>query len=337
MGDLSQLGTGRVDWKGRGTYGAGMSTKKDDKLPGWGAWLGLKEGLSPRRVAWLGPMASALLAVVGVVTVGTILIQLGKALLLGISVDVRNYGLLLSGVIGAGLVGWRNAVAARQAALQDESLFNDKINAAAADLATQRQVTTVLGEKDNRTVLTEWEDDVVTRCAAIDRLEGLAPVGRIQKVAADTSRSATDRLRHIIRDGVERRLSQGSRFVRLARLEAQIPPHLRQDYDQSRRAIYTVYLGLIKDGIETGEFRAVDPNVSAFAIIGMANWTSRWFRPDGRLSPEEVAEIITDLALTSLRGAETTDERMAALRARLGEVIGDLSDIANAAGPGDLF
>lgn len=178
------------------------------------------------------------------------------------------------------------------------------------------------------------KDDIL---ASIVESEALAPVGRIQKVAADTSRSATDRLRHIIRDGVERRLSQGSRFVRLARLEAQIPPHLRQDYDQSRRAIYTVYLGLIKDGIETGEFRAVDPNVSAFAIIGMANWTSRWFRPDGRLSPEEVAEIITDLALTSLRGAETTDERMAALRARLGEVIGDLSDIANAAGPGDLF
>jgi hypothetical protein len=87
---------------------------------------------------------------------------------------VRNLGLLLTGVIGAGLVAWRNWTASRQADLQDEALFNDKINAAAEDLAARRQVTTVLKAGDERTVITEWQDDVVTRSAAIDRLEGLA-------------------------------------------------------------------------------------------------------------------------------------------------------------------
>lgn len=57
-------------------------------------------------------------------------------------------------------------------------MFNDKINAAAEDLAARRQVTRpTFTKKDNNeteSILTEWEDDMVTRAAAIDRLEGLA-------------------------------------------------------------------------------------------------------------------------------------------------------------------
>lgn len=63
----------------------------------------------------------------------------------------------------------------RQTDLQDEALFNDKINAAATDLAARRQVTRVLHKgTPEEYIATEWEDDLVTRAAAIDRLEGLA-------------------------------------------------------------------------------------------------------------------------------------------------------------------
>ncbi|MBL4629278.1 MAG: pentapeptide repeat-containing protein, partial [Roseicyclus sp.] len=63
----------------------------------------------------------------------------------------------------------------RQTNLQDESLFNDKINAAATDLAARQQVTRVLhADTPEECIATEWQDDLVTRAAAIDRLEGLA-------------------------------------------------------------------------------------------------------------------------------------------------------------------
>ncbi|WP_341862464.1 pentapeptide repeat-containing protein [Gymnodinialimonas sp. 57CJ19] len=62
----------------------------------------------------------------------------------------------------------------RQTDLQDEALFNDKINAAATDLAARRTVTRVIGRGAKTQVLSEEEDDLVTRAAAIDRLEGLA-------------------------------------------------------------------------------------------------------------------------------------------------------------------
>ncbi|WP_341862020.1 TetR/AcrR family transcriptional regulator [Gymnodinialimonas sp. 57CJ19] len=169
--------------------------------------------------------------------------------------------------------------------------------------------------------------------ASIVESEALAPVARIHQLANEPGLSATQRLRDVVLDGVVRRLSFGSRFVRLARLEAQIPDHLRKDYDQSRRAIYDEHVRLIREGIAAGEFRRVDAQISAFSIIGMANWTSRWYRADGRLSAQEVAEAIADLALSSICGPEASDHRLETLRARLGSVIDDLGGIAESIGP----
>ncbi len=81
----------------------------------------------------------------------------------------------LTAVLGA-LVAFpvtlnRLRLARQQAHLADETLFNQKITEAAADLHAQRQVT--LAPKDGEARFNAWEDDVVRRNAAIDRLEGL--------------------------------------------------------------------------------------------------------------------------------------------------------------------
>lgn len=140
-------------------------------------WLGVREVPDWMKARWLGAGFTVIATIIAAMILGRLI----EAIVTGSSVNVRNYGLLLSGVVGAILVGWRNSVAGRQADLQDEALFNDKINAAAEDLAARRQVTRPTfttkdeeNDKKQESILTEWEDDVVTRAAAIDRLEGLA-------------------------------------------------------------------------------------------------------------------------------------------------------------------
>lgn len=136
--------------------------------------------------------------------------------------------------------------------------------------------------------------------------EALAPSSRLTNLPIPEGASAAALLREVLVEGVVRRLASGARFVRLSRLEAQIPPELRGGYDKSRRAIYEYYMRCIAHGVETGEFRKVDVHVAAFSVIGMANWTSRWFRPDGRLSAEDVAHEVANMALAALR---SDDER----------------------------
>lgn len=137
--------------------------------------------------------------------------------------------------------------------------------------------------------------------AALVEAEALTPSHHLKTLSAESGLSATEWLRRAIVEGIIRRLSSGSRFVTLSRLEAQIPEGLRVVYNHSRREIYDYYVHCIEHGMSTGEFRKVDAKIAAFGVLGMANWTSRWYSPAGRNTPEEIAAIIADLALAGLR------------------------------------
>ena len=48
------------------------------------------------------------------------------------------------------------------------------------------------------------------------------------------------------------------------------------------------------------QLRDVDVTVAAFGVLGMILWLPRWFRHGGRLTENEVAEEIADIALGGL-------------------------------------
>lgn len=163
--------------------------------------------------------------------------------------------------------------------------------------------------------------------AALVESEALTPSHRLQELMAEPGLSASERLRRAIVDGIVRRLSSGSRFILLSRLETQIPEALGPLYNQGRRHIYDFYVHCISDGIASGEFRTVDPKVTAFAVIGMANWTSRWYSPSGAKTPLEIGEIIADMALAGLRAhhdqprdAEAVRQTISSLRQQIDEL-----------------
>ncbi len=69
----------------------------------------------------------------------------------------------------------------------------------------------------------------------------------------------------------------------------------RRDYEQA-------FIGVIDDGMKAGAFRAdLNLRIAVLAILGALNWTPEWLSPDGRLSPEEVGEIIADTLLMGVR------------------------------------
>ena len=49
-----------------------------------------------------------------------------------------------------------------------------------------------------------------------------------------------------------------------------------------------------------GRLRDLDPTVAAFSLIGMILWLPRWFRPGGRLTTEQAANEIAEMALGGL-------------------------------------
>lgn len=49
--------------------------------------------------------------------------------------------------------------------------------------------------------------------------------------------------------------------------------------------------------------RSDDCAVTSMTLLGMVLWMSKWFDPDGRLSGEEVAQQVTEMAMASVLGA----------------------------------
>jgi len=54
-----------------------------------------------------------------------------------------------------------------------------------------------------------------------------------------------------------------------------------------------------------GRLQDVDTTVATFSLLGMINWLSRWFRQDGALTEEHVAEQIARIALHGLLRPES--------------------------------
>jgi TetR/AcrR family transcriptional regulator, cholesterol catabolism regulator len=74
------------------------------------------------------------------------------------------------------------------------------------------------------------------------------------------------------------------------------PVQLRK-INQRKRAYFDLIQTTLKQLKDEGKLKEVDVIVSAFSLLGMMLWLSRWYRPDGRLSIEQVAEEISKIAL----------------------------------------
>lgn len=81
---------------------------------------------------------------------------------------------------------------------------------------------------------------------------------------------------------------------------AGLTPAHRRKVQQRKR----VYLDLMRDTLQQlkneGGLKDVDVTVAAFSLFGMLLWLSRWYRPGGKLTGDEVADEIEKVALGGL-------------------------------------
>ena len=85
----------------------------------------------------------------------------------------------------------------------------------------------------------------------------------------------------------ERRFLTGERFKAVKRK--------RDRFDR-------LFKGVIDDGIEQGVFRDdLEPRIVLLGIVGMLSWVHQWYRPSGRFTSVEIADIFAELVLGGLR------------------------------------
>lgn len=79
---------------------------------------------------------------------------------------------------------------------------------------------------------------------------------------------------------------------------ASLSPAQRKKIDQRKRAYMDFVRATLAQLQDEGKFKdQLDVAVVAFSLIGTIIWLGYWYRPDGRMSSDEVAEIISRMAL----------------------------------------
>jgi TetR/AcrR family transcriptional regulator, cholesterol catabolism regulator len=79
-----------------------------------------------------------------------------------------------------------------------------------------------------------------------------------------------------------------------------LEPELHQRHIPRRDRFERLWRDLINQGIEQGFYNCSDPAMTGRALLGVMNWSITWFRPEGSLKPEAIADQFADLFLAGL-------------------------------------
>ena len=145
---------------------------------------------------------------------------------------------------------------------------------------------------------------------------------QLADMATREDRDPEDALRHVMRVTTQWILHNHVLFRMLDRSEGDMPEDIRASHDLTKKAVLEHFTRIIVRGIEIGKFRPVDPHVAALTLVGMRNWVSWWFNPEGRISRAEIADTVAEMGVRSLLRPDAHRSRSD----RIGDVLNILKE-----------
>ncbi|MDX1941575.1 MAG: TetR/AcrR family transcriptional regulator [Saprospiraceae bacterium] len=76
-------------------------------------------------------------------------------------------------------------------------------------------------------------------------------------------------------------------------------PYL-SDFRQLRRNYERRFQAIIEEGIRNGEFKPLDPFATLYTIFSSMRWLYDWYKPERKVSPEQLYEQISTLLMSGL-------------------------------------
>lgn len=97
------------------------------------------------------------------------------------------------------------------------------------------------------------------------------------------------------------KLSQAHAFLSMTYSPTQLASALSKDRYEVVREMHRRHVDqcrdLIRRGVDQGVFDVPDITAATFAVLNIAEYAAMWFRPDGNLGVEDVAQMNADFAL----------------------------------------
>ncbi|AQQ51968.1 TetR/AcrR family transcriptional regulator [Planococcus lenghuensis] len=122
-----------------------------------------------------------------------------------------------------------------------------------------------------------------------------------QQVIVESGDSAREKISGMIRLLIMDIASYGPSarvfFREVRHLGQENAAEIREKRERFRLTIEQV----LERGKGAGEFREdMEPGITAFAVLGITNWSYQWYNPAGEISPDHLAAIYTTLILQGI-------------------------------------
>ncbi|WP_151774666.1 TetR/AcrR family transcriptional regulator [Streptomyces abyssomicinicus] len=143
------------------------------------------------------------------------------------------------------------------------------------------------------------KEELLARISRIGHEKALA----ILRDAADGEGTAAERLAEAVSSFVRWHAAQHT-TARVVQYELEaLGEDTRAEIVGLRKQVDAQVRRLIQEGVEAGEFEVPDAQGATLAIMSLCIDVARWFRVDGRWTPDEVGALYADLVL-SMVGAK---------------------------------
>jgi AcrR family transcriptional regulator len=77
-------------------------------------------------------------------------------------------------------------------------------------------------------------------------------------------------------------------------------PYL-SDFLKMREQYEHIFIKVLLEGKRTGVFQLIDAKFTVLALLSSINWLPNWYKKEGQLNPEEIAENVTDVFINGLK------------------------------------
>ncbi len=102
---------------------------------------------------------------------------------------------------------------------------------------------------------------------------------------------------HVRQSLAEAELGPFNVHFALKQLTAHLPDDEQRRVAEAQLRHLNLLKGILREGLEQGEFAKLDITPTAFAILTMCDFVTNWYRPAGRLNSNEVARHHAELVL----------------------------------------
>ncbi|MFM9922465.1 TetR/AcrR family transcriptional regulator [Variovorax sp. H27-G14] len=181
----------------------------------------------------------------------------------------------------------------RQAVLQTAArLFNERGFHATSldDIAERLNVS-----KPTLYYYIENKDQILLECVKIALALMQDGIGEVRAAGG----SAIDQLKACMRIYASVVMQDfGMCVIRIG--EDPLPAPLKKELCRLKAGIDGQFRGLIEDGVADGSLAPCDPKMAAFMLAGALSWIGRWYRPDGKLTPDQIADQAIALLLNGV-------------------------------------